>query len=362
LCGLSRGATRDASGAGFAHLRHRFYNAAARQAAPYEACMIVVTGGAGFIGSNLVAALEERGHEVAVCDMLGTGDKWRNIAKRALVDVVAPDHLLEFLQKHGSDVAAVIHLGAISSTTESDVDLIVERNIRSSIAVWEWCRSHFKRFIYASSAATYGDGGAGFDDDASPDALAKLRPLNPYGWSKHVFDRKLAATNAWKMSRSAGLKFFNVYGPNEYHKAAQRSVVHQLYPKAKADEAAVLFKSHNPAYPDGGQKRDFIWVGDCVDVMLWLLDHPDVCGLFNVGTGQARSFADLARAVFSACGRNARIEFVDTPPEIRDRYQYFTEARMDRLRAAGYTAPFTPLEDGVRHYIEQYLATPDPYR
>jgi ADP-L-glycero-D-manno-heptose 6-epimerase len=324
--------------------------------------MIVVTGGAGFIGSNLVAALEERGHGVAICDMFGSGDKWRNIAKRALVDVVTPDHLLEFLGKHGSEVAAVVHLGAISSTTETDVDLIVERNIRSSIAVWEWCQSLGKRFIYASSAATYGDGSAGFDDDPSPDALAKLRPLNPYGWSKHLFDRKLAAAGQWKSPRSAGLKFFNVYGPNEYHKGAQRSVVHQLYPKAAAGDSAILFKSHNLAYPDGGQKRDFIWVGDCVDVMLWLLDHPNVCGLFNVGTGQARSFADLARAVFAACGRNARIEFVDTPPQIRDRYQYFTEARMDRLRAAGYTAPFTPLEEGVRRYIEQYLARPDPYR
>jgi ADP-L-glycero-D-manno-heptose 6-epimerase len=324
--------------------------------------MIVVTGGAGFIGSNLVAALEERGHGVAICDMFGSGDKWRNIAKRALVDVVTPDHLLEFLGKHGSEVAAVVHLGAISSTTETDVDLIVERNIRSSIAVWEWCQSLGKRFIYASSAATYGDGSAGFDDDPSPDALAKLRPLNPYGWSKHLFDRKLAAAGQWKSPRSAGLKFFNVYGPNEYHKGAQRSVVHQLYPKAAAGDSAILFKSHNLAYPDGGQKRDFIWVGDCVDVMLWLLDHPNVCGLFNVGTGQARSFADLARAVFAACGRNARIEFVDTPPQIRDRYQYFTEARMDRLRAAGYTAPFTPLEDGIRRYIERYLARPDPYR
>jgi ADP-L-glycero-D-manno-heptose 6-epimerase len=324
--------------------------------------MIVVTGGAGFIGSNLVAALAERGHDVAVCDMLGSGEKWRNIAKYALADIVEPERLLDFLKKRGNTVEAVVHLGAISSTTETDVDLILERNFRFSVGLWEWCRLHVPRFIYASSAATYGDGSAGFDDDPSPDALARLRPLNPYGWSKHLFDRRLTGMRGWQAPATVGLKFFNVYGPNEYHKGAQRSVVHQLYPKAMAGEAAVLFKSHNPAYPDGGQKRDFIWVGDCVDVMLWLLDHPDVCGLFNVGTGQARSFADLARAVFGACGRNARIEFVDTPPEIRDRYQYFTEARMDRLRAAGYTAPFTPLEEGVRRYIEQYLARPDPYR
>jgi ADP-L-glycero-D-manno-heptose 6-epimerase len=324
--------------------------------------MIVVTGGAGFIGSNLVAALTERGHEVAICDMLGSGDKWRNIAKRPLVDIVTPEKLIEFLGRNPGHVSAVYHLGAISSTTESDVDLIVAQNFRFSVAVWEWCRTGNRRLIYASSAATYGDGSAGFDDDDTTDALARLRPLNPYGWSKHLFDRKLAATDGWRTARCVGLKFFNVYGPNEYHKGAQRSVVHQLYPKARAGEPAVLFKSHNPAYPDGGQKRDFIWVGDCVDVMLWLLDHPDVYGLYNVGTGKARSFGDLANAVFAACGRDARIDFVDTPKEIRDRYQYFTEAKMDRLRAAGYTAAFTPLEQGVRQYVEQFLAQPDPYR
>lgn len=324
--------------------------------------MIVVTGGAGFIGSNLVAALEERGQDVAICDMLGNSDKWRNIAKRALTDIVPPEKLIAFLDRNATRVSAVCHLGAISSTTESDVDLIVEQNFRFTSAVWEWCRTNEKRLVYASSAATYGDGSAGFDDDPSPQALARLHPLNPYGWSKHLFDRKLAAIDGWRTARCAGLKFFNVYGPNEYHKGAQRSVVHQLYPKAVAGEPAILFRSHNPDYPDGGQQRDFIWVGDCVDVMLWLLDHPEVTGLFNVGTGKARSFADLAGAVFAACGRNSRIEFVDTPPTIRDRYQYFTEARMDRLRAAGYTAPFTALEDGVRSYVTDFLARPDPYR
>jgi ADP-L-glycero-D-manno-heptose 6-epimerase len=324
--------------------------------------MIVVTGGAGFIGSNLVAALEERGHEIVVCDTLGSGDKWRNIAKRNIADIVAPDRLSNFLERHAPSIDAVFHLGAISSTTETDVDLIINQNFRFSCSLWQWCRSSGKRFVYASSAATYGDGSSGFDDDASPQALAALRPLNPYGWSKHLFDRRIAARGGWEAARSVGLKFFNVYGPNEYHKDAQRSVVHQLYPKAMHGDAAILFKSHNPAYSDGGQKRDFIWVGDCVEVMLWLLDHKEVSGLFNVGTGQARSFADLARAVFAACGRNARIEFVDTPAAIRDRYQYFTEARVDRLRSAGYTAPFTPLEEGVRRYVEQFLRSPDPYR
>ena len=328
--------------------------------------MIVVTGGAGFIGSNLLAALEERGRwDIAACDTLGRGDKWRNVAKRALADIVAPERLLDFLETHVGEIEMVIHLGAISSTTETDVDAIIENNFRLSTALWAWCARNGKRLVYASSAATYGDGSAGFDDDASPDALAKLRPLNPYGWSKHLFDRRIAALvarGAAQPAQHVGLKFFNVYGPNEYHKGGQRSVVHQLYPKAAKGEPAVLFKSHNPAYPDGGQMRDFIWVGDCVAVMLWLVDNPQVNGLFNVGTGAARSFADVARATYAACGRNARIEYVDTPAEIRDKYQYFTQARMDRLRQAGYAAPFTTLEDGVRLYVQRFLGTPDPYR
>jgi ADP-L-glycero-D-manno-heptose 6-epimerase len=328
--------------------------------------MIVVTGGAGFIGSNLVAALDERGgSDIVVCDVLGRGDKWRNIAKRALGDIVAPDRLLDFLSANAPDIDTVVHLGAISSTTESDVDLIVDRNFRLSNAIWAWCARREKRLIYASSAATYGDGSAGFDDDATPTALAKLKPLNPYGWSKHLFDRRVAALVARGAARPpqhVGLKFFNVYGPNEYHKGAQRSVVHHLFPRIARGEAAILFRSHHPDYPDGGQMRDFVWVGDCVDAMLWLIDHPSVSGLFNLGTGTARSFADLARAVFAACNRPARIEYVDTPSEIRERYQYFTEAKMDRLRRAGYTAPFTTLEDGVQRYVRGYLETADPYR
>jgi ADP-L-glycero-D-manno-heptose 6-epimerase len=327
--------------------------------------MIVVTGGAGFIGSNLLAGLDRRGGaDLVVCDRLGTGDKWRNIAKRELADIVAPERLFDFLGAHGRDVETIFHMGAISSTTETDVDLIVQENFRLSLALWAWCTRHGKRLIYASSAATYGDGAAGFDDDSSPAGLAKLRPLNPYGWSKHAFDRRIArllASDAERPAQHVGLKFFNVYGPNESHKGGQRSVVHQLYPRAKSGEPARLFKSHNPKYPDGGQMRDFIWVGDCVSVMLWLLDHPGVNGLFNLGTGKARSFADLARALYAAAGREAKLDFVDTPVEIRDKYQYFTEARMERLRAAGYALPMTSLEDGVRRYVQEHLATVDPY-
>lgn len=327
--------------------------------------MIVVTGGAGFIGSNLLAALERRGGEdLVVCDRLGACDKWRNIAKRELADIVAPERLFDFLGAHTRDIDAIFHLGAVSSTTETDVDLIVHENFRLSSALWTWCTRQEKRFIYASSAATYGDGEAGFEDDAAPQALAKLRPLNPYGWSKHLFDRRMARLLAGKADRPpqyVGLKFFNVYGPNEYHKGGQRSVAHQLYPRVVAGEAARLFKSHNPKYPDGGQMRDFIWVGDCVSVMLWLLDHPQVNGLFNLGTGKARSFADLARALYTAFGKTMRVDYVDTPVGIRDKYQYFTEAKMDRLRAAGYAAPMTSLEDGVRRYVQDYLSKSDPY-
>ena len=326
--------------------------------------IILVTGGAGFIGSNLVAALERRGgHDLVVCDRLGAGDKWRNIAKRELADIVAPERLFDFLGARAREVETIFHLGAVSATTETDADLIVRENFRLSSMLWSWCAGHGTRLIYASSAATYGGGEAGFDDDSSPAALAKLRPLNPYGWSKHLFDRRVARLLTQDSPRPAqhvGLKFFNVYGPNEYHKEGQRSVAHQLYPTARAGKPARLFKSHNRKYKDGGQLRDFIWVGDCVSVMLWLLDHPNVNGLFNLGAGQARSFADLARALYAAVGRKPRLTYVPTPVAIRDKYQYFTEAKMDRLRAAGYSLAMTSLEDGVKQYAA-ILGADDPY-
>ena len=328
--------------------------------------MIIVTGGAGFIGSNLVAALEARdGPEIVVCDRLGTDEKWRNIAKRELADIVTPEALFDFLKTQAYRVSAILQMGAISATTETDADLLVRENIRFTLDLWDWCAAHGVPLIYASSAATYGDGSAGFDDDGSPEALAALRPLNAYGWSKQVVDRRIArivADGGRTPPQWAGLKFFNVYGPNEYHKGGMRSVVEQLHAPIAAGEPATLFRSHNPDYPDGGQMRDFVWVGDCVRVVLWLLDNPEVSGLFNLGTGQARSFADLARAVFAALGREPAIRFIDTPEAIREKYQYFTEARMERLRAAGYDAPFTSLEDGVADYIGSYLSADDPYR
>jgi ADP-L-glycero-D-manno-heptose 6-epimerase len=328
--------------------------------------VIVITGGAGFIGSNLVAALEERGeHDLVVCDRLGSDGKWRNIGKRELSAIVPPEALLDFLDDHGREINSLFHLGAISATTERDADLIAATNFTLSQRLWEWAAATETRFIYASSAATYGDGEAGFDDDFSVAALARLRPLNAYGWSKHLFDRRVARLLEYHGQRPAqwaGLKFFNVYGPNEYHKGAMQSVAVQIYRRAANGEAARLFRSHRDGIPDGGQKRDFIYVRDAVDMMLWLYDHPAVNGLFNIGSGSAQSFAGLAQAVFRAMGREPRIDYVDTPAEIRDKYQYFTEARMDRLRAAGYDKPATSLENGVVDYVQRYLAAPDPYR
>jgi ADP-L-glycero-D-manno-heptose 6-epimerase len=328
--------------------------------------MILVTGGAGFIGSNLLAGLEAQGARELVCvDWFGTGDKWKNVAKRVLADVVRPDDLADFLAARKGKIETIFHMGANSATTETDVDSIIRTNIRATLDLWDWCTANGASFIYASSAATYGDGTNGFDDDPSPAALAKLQPLNPYGWSKHMVDRRVADLlrdkNAARPRQHAGLKFFNVYGPNEGHKGGMRSVVHQVQPVAAKGEAFPLFRSHREGIPDGGQQRDFIWVGDVVDVMLWLRDHPKVSGLFNLGTGHARSFLDLATAVYAALGKNAQIAWRDTPEAIRDKYQYFTQAKMERLRAAGYTRQFTSLEDGVRKYVLDHLVKEDPY-
>ena len=328
--------------------------------------MILVTGGAGFIGSNLVATLAERGlGDVVVCDRLGRGEKWRNLAKHELADVIAPEDLFDWLKANPGVVDAVLHMGAISATTETDGDAMIAANFRLSLDLWRWCASTHVRLIYASSAATYGDGARGFDDDGSIAALAALRPLNLYGWSKHLFDRRVArlvAEGAPRPPQWAGLKFFNVYGPNEYHKGAMQSLIAKSHPRVAAGEPLTLFRSHHPDYVDGGQMRDFIHVADCARVVSWLLDNPGVNGLFNVGTGIARSFHDLATALFRAVGREPDIVFVDTPTEIRDRYQYFTRAATARLRAAGYEAPFLTLEAGVADYVANFLGQEDPYR
>ena len=333
--------------------------------------MIIVTGGAGFIGSCLVAGLQEKypGRKIVVCDTLGDGDKWKNIAKRELYDFVMPHDLFGYVNEYADDIEAIFHLGAISSTMERDADLIVESNFVLTRELWRFCGDNDIRLIYASSAATYGDGEGGFNDVEQIHELAELKPLNAYGWSKHAFDRYVArVTQDAKLKdvepippQFAGLKFFNVYGPNEYHKGDQMSVVCKLFPLLSDGGAATLFKSHKEGYEDGGQMRDFVYVKDCVDVMLWLLDNKDVNGIFNVGTGKARSFADLARAIFAALGREPEINYVDMPEELQQQYQYFTEANMDKLHQAGYTKSFTSLEDGVRDYVVNHMALNDPY-
>lgn len=326
--------------------------------------MILITGGAGFIGSNLAAALDARGERVVICDRLRKEEKWRNISKRDLENIVPPERIFDFLNDYAGEIEIIFHMGAISATTETDADLIAENNFRLSRNLWLWCKDNGVRLIYASSAATYGDGLAGFKDDESIDGLSRFKPLNAYGWSKHLFDRWIARQKGRGQNgptQCVGLKFFNVYGPNEYHKGGMRSVAHQIYPFAERGEAFSLFKSHNPEYKDGGQLRDFVWVGDCVNVMLWLLDHPKVNGLFNMGTGRARSFADMAGAVYAALGKQPMLTFRDMPETLRPKYQYFTQADMSKLRAAGYTAPFTSVEDGMRQYVQEYLAIPDPY-
>ncbi|WP_144184351.1 ADP-glyceromanno-heptose 6-epimerase [Elioraea rosea] len=325
--------------------------------------MHLVTGGAGFIGSNLVAALAARGEEVAVCDRFGSDDKWRNLAKHQVASFIAPEQLPAWLET-APKLKSVLHMGAISSTTERDADLTIATNITLSLALWSWCAKAGVPFIYASSAATYGAGDQGFEDDAAPESLAKLRPLNLYGWSKHAFDRRvvdLVRRGRPRPPQWAGLKFFNVYGPNEYHKGHMISVVKRKAEEIAAGGPATLFRSDRPDIADGAQARDFVWVGDCVSVMLWLLETPGVSGLFNLGTGKARTYLDLAHAVFAAMGRAPDIRFIDMPASLKGQYQYFTEARMDRLRAAGYPGQFTTLEQGVEAYVKRHLASDDPY-
>lgn len=326
--------------------------------------MLVVTGGGGFIGSVLCAALNDAGRsDLVIVDRFGTGDKWRNIAKRDFFEIVPPDGLAPWLERFGAQVEAVFHLGANSSTFEVDADAIIATNLNSSIAWWRWCAAEGKKLIYASSAATYGDGAAGFEDAPDIAAAKRLRPLNLYGWSKHAFD-------LWAMRQAAagaappswfGLKFFNVFGPNEYHKGEMASLVVKNYRDVAAGRTIRLFKSHRPDYADGEQRRDFVYVKDCARVMLWLWQQGTTSGIFNLGTGEARSFLDLMKALGRACGIAPNIEFIGIPPAIGPNYQYFTEAKMGRLREIGYNAPFTPLEDAVRDCVTNHLAKADPY-
>jgi ADP-L-glycero-D-manno-heptose 6-epimerase len=326
--------------------------------------MLLITGAAGFIGSNLVAALNEAGRtDIVVNDALGDGPKWRNLGKRQLADLIAPGDLRAWLDNR--KLEAVIHLGAISDTTATDADLVLATNFRLSLQLLDWCTATRTPFIYASSAATYGNGADGFQDDWSAAALGRLRPMNLYGFSKHLFDRAVVDRFEKRTKlppQWVGLKFFNVFGPNEYHKGEMMSLVAKRFDEAKTGKPVRLFKSHRPDFADGEQKRDFIHVDDAVAVMRWVLDTPSVSGIFNVGTGNARSFRDLIAAMFAALGRAPNIEYVDMPPAIRDQYQFFTQADIDNLRRAGYNGGFTPLEEGVSKYVNSFLNQSDRYR
>lgn len=326
--------------------------------------MLLVTGGAGFIGSNIVASLNEAGRtDVVVNDRLGSDGRWRNLQKRQLADFVSPADLPRWLD--GRKLDAVIHMGAISDTTADDGDEVMQSNFRLSLMLLDWCTATGTPFLYASSAATYGDGDQGFDDDASPAYLHSLRPMNLYGWSKHLFDQALIARRmrGEKLPPQwAGLKFFNVFGPNEYHKGKMASVLSKVFDDAKAGGTVRLFKSHKDGIADGDQRRDFIYVDDVVAVLRWLMDNPRVSGLFNVGTGKARSFREMIEAMFAALGQPAKIDYVDMPEAIRGQYQYFTQSEVGRLRAAGYNAGFSPLEDAVSRYVKGFLDQPDRYR
>jgi ADP-L-glycero-D-manno-heptose 6-epimerase len=320
--------------------------------------MLIVTGGAGFLGSAIIWKLNALGREdILVVDELGDGEKWRNLVNRRFVDYV---HKEEFLRritdgKNYFGATAVVHMGACSATTERDADYLYANNTRYSLELCRFCLSQSLRFVNASSAATYGDGSQGFEDDQA--ALRALRPMNMYGYSKHLFDLA-AKRNGW-LESIASLKFFNVFGPNEYHKGDMMSVACKAFSQIREGGKVRLFRSHREGVADGGQMRDFVYVKDCVEVVAWLLEHPEVGGVFNVGSGNARSFKDLVTAVFEAMERPVNIEYIDMPEEIRETYQYFTEAPMGRLRAAGYEREFGALEDGVRDYVQGYLAGKD---
>lgn len=314
---------------------------------------IIVTGGAGFIGSNLVAALNARGNDnIIIVDRLGTGPKWKNLVGLRFEDFRDKEQFLrDVLEDRIAPPAAIFHFGACSSTTEADADYLMGNNYRYTRLLCEWALERGVRFIAASSAATYGDGALGYSD--ADEVTPTLRPLNMYGHSKQIFDTWALRHGHYR--KIAGLKFFNVYGPGEAHKGEMRSLVHKAYHQVLETGEIRLFKSHRADYRDGEQLRDFIFVDDAVAVSLFFLEHPEAVGLHNCGTGRARTWVDLARAVFAAMGRAPNIRFIDMPETLRDKYQYFTQADMAKLRAIGYTREFTPVEDGVRAYVQHLM-------
>ena len=316
--------------------------------------MIIVTGGAGFIGSALIAALNKRQiTDILVVDELGTDQKWKNLRNLSFADYVEKDDFLEMVieDKLDSSIDAVFHLGACSDTTETNASYLIKNNYEYSKLLAQWATADNIRFIYASSAATYGDGSAGFSDDQ--EKIENLRPLNMYGYSKHLFD--LWARRAGLLKKLVGLKYFNVFGPNEYHKADMRSFCIKAFEQITSTGKVRLFKSYKPEYADGEQKRDFIYVKDAVDMTLFFYDEPQIRGLFNIGTGKARTWNDLVKAVFFAMGKKPNIEYIEMPESIHNQYQYFTEANITNLRKAGYDKETTPLEDAIKDYVQHYL-------
>jgi ADP-L-glycero-D-manno-heptose 6-epimerase len=328
--------------------------------------MIIVTGAAGFIGSNVVADLEEAGrHRICACDWFGMDDKWRNLAKHRISAFVTPEDLPDFIDANRKEIAGIVHMGAISATTERDVDQLIKLNINFSVMLWRKCTEYQIPYIYASSAATYGAAENDLFDDESLEAIDALRPLNAYGWSKKATDQIFLteiADGKQAPPQWIGLKFFNVYGPNEYHKGDMKSVIAKLFPAVRDGETVRLFKSDRAGIADGQQMRDFVYVKDCTRVIAWLLDHPEVSGIFNIGTGKARSFADLAKSIGLAMDREVDIEFIEMPNHLKGKYQYFTQAEMEKLRRLGMNFDFHSLEEGVADYVNSHLATDDPYR
>ncbi|MBE9547066.1 MAG: ADP-glyceromanno-heptose 6-epimerase [Proteobacteria bacterium] len=320
--------------------------------------MLIVTGGAGFIGSAFVWKLNSEGiDDVVIVDRLGQSDKWGNLVNRRFADYIHKDDFLEMVceDRVPFNVRGIVHMGACSSTTERDADYLMENNYRYSRRVAEWAVKKGVRFIYASSAATYGDGAKGFSDDDT--VTETLRPINMYGYSKQVFDLWVLRNRL--QHKFAGIKFFNVFGPNEYHKGDMKSVVYKACHQISETGKVKLFKSYEPEYRDGEQMRDFVYVKDCVEALWWLLENREANGIFNLGTGHARSWNDLVNAVFSAMNRDPQIDYIEMPESIRDQYQYFTEAKMDKLHAAGCPLSFRSLEDAVRDYVVNYLEKGD---
>lgn len=316
--------------------------------------MIVVTGGAGFIGSAVVWKLNKLGYDkIIVVDRLGKEEKWKNLVGLKFEDFIHKDDFMALVLQRNVrfKISDIIHMGACSATTEKDADFLMDNNVHYSQELAKYCLESNARFIYASSAATYGDGNNGYADDETK--MGVLHPLNMYGYSKHLFDTWIKRNGL--MDKAAGLKFFNVYGPNEYHKGDMRSVVHKAFEQIRDHGKVKLFKSYHPRYKDGEQKRDFIYVKDAVDMVLFFFEHKEKNGLFNVGTGKAQTWVELVTALFNAVGKPVNIEYMDMPELLREKYQYFTEAEMNKIKSAGYSKPIMNVNEGVKDYVKNYL-------